>query len=177
MIRALDLFCGSGGAAMGLYRAGFSIVGVDLFPQPKFPFEFIQGDALTYPFDGFDFVWASPVCKKFSSATRTAGTSHLWPDQIAPIRERLIEWGGPWIIENVPGAPLRDPVSLCGAMFGLKVYRHRLFESNVPLVVPEHPVHIARTAKMGRPVQEGEFINPVGHFSDVPFAQKAMGIN
>jgi DNA (cytosine-5)-methyltransferase 1 len=136
-MRILDLFCGAGGAAMGYHRAGFEVVGVDLAPQRRFPFEFIRADALTFPLDGFDAVHASPVCKRYSQATRTARvdpTTH--PDQIAPIRERLIASGLPYVIENVEGAPLIDPVRLCGSSFGLDVRRHRLFESNIALTAP-----------------------------------------
>lgn len=176
-MRALDLFCGGGGAGMGLYKAGFEVVGVDIEPQPKYPFEFVQADALTYPFAGFDFIWASPVCKKFSSATRTSGTTAKWSDQITPIRRRLKRSKKPWVIENVEGAPLVDPVILCGTMFGLKLYRHRLFEANFKIRVPKHPTHRAKVTKMGRPKKAGEFINPVGHFSGVRDAQRAMDID
>lgn len=174
--KALDLFCGAGGAGMGLHRAGFDVVGVDIAPQSRYPFEFVQADALTYPLDGFDLVWASPVCKRFSSATRTAGTSHRWDDQIAPIRQRLVQSGLPYIIENVAGAPLLSPLTLCGAMFGLRTYRHRLFESNVLLLAPPHPKHTAPVVKMGRPPAAHEYINPVGHFSNIGAAREAMGI-
>lgn len=175
-MKALDLFCGAGGASMGLHRAGYEVTGVDLYPQPRYPFNFVQADALTFPLEGYDLIWASPVCKRFSSATRTAGTSEMWPDQIAPIRERLEAAGVPYIIENVQGAPLINAVMLCGAQFGLQTYRHRYFESNVLLLVPPHPRHDAPVVKMGRPPTAGQFINPVGHFSDVPYARRALGI-
>ena len=135
--RLLDLFCKAGGAAMGYHRAGFEVVGVDLEPQPRYPFEFIRADAFEYPIEGFDAVHASPVCKRFSQITRTARIDpEAHPDQIAPIRERLIASGLPYVIENVEGAPLRSPVRLCGSSFGLDLRRHRLFESNVLLLVP-----------------------------------------
>jgi DNA (cytosine-5)-methyltransferase 1 len=136
----------------------------------------VQDDALEYPLEDYDLLWAGPVCKRFSSATRTAGTRELWPDQIAPIRERLKAAGVPYIVENVPGAPLHSPLLLCGAMFGLKTYRHRLFESNVLLLAPPHLKHTAPVVKMGRPPQAGDFINPVGNFSGVAYARDAMGI-
>jgi DNA (cytosine-5)-methyltransferase 1 len=109
----LDLFCGAGGAAMGLHRAWpeAEIVGVDLTPQPRYPFEFVQADALEFPLDGYDFIWLQGMN------------------------------GTPYIIENVVGAPLVSPVTVCGLALGLKVKRHRLFESNRPLrgtVCPSH---------------------------------------
>lgn len=129
-MRALDLFCGAGGAAMGLSRAGFEIIGVDIEEQPRFPFEFIRADACSYPLDGFDLIWASPPCQRYSMYSRNTGTSDRHPDLVATIRERLRSQRSPWIIENVVGAPLRDPTMLCGTMFGLRLLRHRLFETS-----------------------------------------------
>lgn len=96
---------------------------------------------------------------------------------MAPTRERLRASGALWCIENVPGAPLLSPIELCGTMFGLQTYRHRLFECSFPIEQPPHPPHVARNAKMGRPVRDGEFIQVVGNFSDVSFARKAIGID
>lgn len=149
-----DLFCGAGGAAMGLHRAwpNAVIVGVDIKPQPRYPFHFIQADAMTFDLDGFDFVWASPMCQKHTWA---AGRWHKkWPNQIAPVRSRLR--GRPHIIENVVGAPLYNPVRLCGAMFDLKIIRHRLFESSFPFLVPEHPKCLGAVA-------QGRAYTVVGH--------------
>jgi hypothetical protein len=125
--RALDLFCGAGGASMGLHRAGFEVVGVDACPQPEYPFAFVQADALTFPLDGFAFVWASPPCQAFTAYKRR--TDHVRPRRnlIPAVRARLAAAGVPYVIENVVGAPLRVPVMLCGSMFGLDVQRHRLF--------------------------------------------------
>jgi DNA (cytosine-5)-methyltransferase 1 len=127
-----DLFCGAGGSGRGYQQAGFFVVGVDIKAQPRYAGDvFVQDDALTFPLEEFDAVHASPVCKRWSRVTRTSAVdpeSH--PDQIAVTRERLIAWGGPWIIENVPEAPLIDPVLLCGSMFDLDVKRHRHFENN-----------------------------------------------
>lgn len=143
--KALDLFCGAGGASMGLHRAGFDVVGVDIEFMHEYPrgpwFRFVQGDALTYPLEGFDFIWASPKCQRWSAATRQSGKPDDYPDQIAPIRERLRASGVPFVIENVLDAPLHDPIMLCGAMFGLGVVRHRLFECSWQIERPEHQDH------------------------------------
>lgn len=131
--RLLDLFCGAGGAGMGYHRAGFEVVGVDIKPQPHYPFEFHQADALTFPLDGFDAVHASPPCQRFSRSVKTANRSRH-PDLLAPTRDLLIASGLPYVIENVPRAPLLDPIQLCGSAFGLPIQRHRLFESSVALL-------------------------------------------
>jgi DNA (cytosine-5)-methyltransferase 1 len=138
--RLLDLFCGAGGAAMGYSRAGFEVVGVDNRPQPNYPFEFVQDDALalmsTYPWwdvPPFDAIHASPPCQAYSVATRDKTGR---PDLVQATRERLQQTGLPYVIENVPGAPLIDPVTICGSSLGLKVRRHRLFETNWTLMVP-----------------------------------------
>ncbi len=175
MPRALDLFCCAGGAAVGLHRAGFDVVGVDIKPQPRYPFEFHQADALTYPLDGFDFLWASPPCQAHTLCQRIQDNDH--PELIEPIRARLRAAGVPWIIENVVGAPLIDPIELCGAMFGLRTYRHRLFECSFPVETPPHPEHIAPIRKMGRPVRDGEFMHIVGNFSGVALAREIIGAN
>jgi DNA (cytosine-5)-methyltransferase 1 len=143
--KALDLFCCAGSVSVGLHRAGFDVVGVDIEPMPEYPrrpgFTFVQADAFTFPLDGYDFIWASPMCQRYSSATRQSGTPEDHPDQIAPIRERLRASGKPYIIENVVGAPLLNPIMLCGAMFDLGVVRHRLFECSFLVLAPPHPKH------------------------------------
>lgn len=173
--RALDLFCGGGGASMGLHRAGFDVVGVDIMDQPRYPFEFHKFDALKFPLKGFDFIWASPPCQAFTNAQKIRGNEH--PDLVDPIRRRLKRSKTPWVIENVIGAPLRDPIMLCGAMFNLRVYRHRIFESSFYLEAPPHPEHIAPVQKMGRPPKQGYFMHVVGNFSGVAEAKLAMGID
>jgi len=142
--KLLDLFCGAGGASMGYHRAGLYVVGVDINPQPNYPFEFHCADALEYPLDGFDIIHASPPCQFYSVASRAwNGNRKAHPDHIATVRKFLKESGKPFVIENVCGAPLIDPILLCGTMFdGLRVIRHRLFESNMPIAAPEnHPAH------------------------------------
>ena len=135
--RLLDLFCGAGGAAMGYHRAGFEVVGVDINPQPRYPFEFHQADALEYPLAGFDAIHASPPCQRFSTMTKRWARSSSHSDLIEPTRSRLRESMLPYVIENVAGAPLVGPIRLCGSSFGLPVRRHRLFEmSSPPLLVP-----------------------------------------
>jgi DNA (cytosine-5)-methyltransferase 1 len=131
----LDLFCGAGGAAMGYYRAGFDVIGVDIVAQPHYPFDFWQEDAL----DAermvrdwrFDAVHASPPCQAYSTATRDQS---LHPDLYEPTRDMLQGIGLPYVIENVPGAPFRHGLTLCGTMFGLEhdgewLKRHRNFET------------------------------------------------
>lgn len=172
--KAIDLFCCAGGAGMGLHRAGFDVVGVDIRPQPRYPFEFHQADALTFDLGGFDFIWASPPCQAFTAAQRLRGNAH--PKLVGPVRERLCSAGALYCIENVVGAPLSHPVELCGIMFGLKTYRHRLFECSFPIPQPWHAPHTVKQTKMGRKPSPGEFIHVVGNFSGVDFAREAMGI-
>lgn len=107
---------------------------MDIKPQPYYPYEFHRWDALTFPLKGFDAIHASPPCQRFSIASLAhPGTRDRYPDLIGPIRARLESSGVPWIIENVEGAPLIDPVMLCGTMFGLHIRRHRLFETSFPV--------------------------------------------
>jgi SAM-dependent methyltransferase len=131
-VRILDLFCGAGGAAVGYARAGFEVVGVDLHPQPNYPFEFHQADALEFPLDGFDAIHASPPCQHYAPVTRWRGTPDNHPDLLDATRDRLHAAGVPWVIENVPGAPMNPDFVLCGSMFGLPLRRHRLFQTSWP---------------------------------------------
>ncbi len=168
---ALDLFCKAGGTTKGLQRAGFRVVGVDIENQPNYcGDEFVCSDALTFPIKGFDFIWASPPCQAHSNAQRIRGNKHA--DLISAIRDRIE--GGPYCIENVAGAPLREPMVLCGAMFGLKTYRHRLFECSFLIIAPAHPEHVAPNRKMGRPVRDGEYMHIVGNFSGAARAREIM---
>lgn len=183
-MRLLDLFCGAGGAAVGYHRAGFDdIVGVDYVAQPHYPFEFIQLDAIDYcrrHGAEFHLIHASPPCQKFSTM------SVVWPDRrkkrmdlLTPTRNLLSEIGVPYVIENVPGAPLHNPIMLCGTMFGLLVIRHRLFETNPPIYFAPAPcAHLRKVVKHGRrPDREKHYHGVTGGISDVEFARDAMGID
>lgn len=146
--RLLDLFAGCGGAARGYHAAGFDVTGVDLRRQ-AYPFELVVADAVGYPLAGFDAIHASPPCQAYSRTKhlcRSQGNEPSRVDLIAPVRERLRSAGVPYAIENVPGAPLSGVV-LCGSMFGLKVRRHRIFETSFGVLAPacDH-------AGQGRPV-------------------------
>lgn len=166
MARFLDLFCGAGGAGMGYHCAGFEVVGVDILPQPRYPFPFIRGDAIDvcrrmiagekflasdgnwYGVDDFDAIHASPPCQAHSTITPDK-SKHV--DLIPATRDVLIASGKPYVIENVMGAirHLRAPIWLCGMVFGLKVYRHRAFESNLLLLAPPHWPHRDNTPRAG----------------------------
>ncbi len=136
-MKLLDLFCGAGGAAMGYHRAGFEVVGVDVKPQPRYPFAFHQADAMTFPLEGFDAIHASPPCQAFSNVTGRNRHPNRHPELVDPVRALLRAAGVPYIIENVVGAPLRTPILLCGSMFGLDVQRHRLFETSFAMLRPD----------------------------------------
>jgi len=142
-IRLLDLFCCAGGAGMGYSRAGFDVVGIDINPQPRYPFEFHQDDALDYLAKHgheFDAIHASPPCQAFS-AMKHMPDAKEHPEFIDDTREILETLDVPWMIENVVGAPLKDSIILCGSMFnltaaGFGLQRHRQFESNIDLTTP-----------------------------------------
>jgi DNA (cytosine-5)-methyltransferase 1 len=125
---------------VGYARAGFDVTGVDIEPQPRYPYEFHQADALDMLADqeflsGFDVIHASPPCQLYSVANNIHGRDDH-PDLVEPVRDALLAWGGTYVIENVPGAPLRNPMTLCGLSLGVNVKRHRLFESNVFMMTP-----------------------------------------
>ncbi len=143
-MKIADLFCGAGGAGMGLHRAGFEVVGFDIEPQKNYPFEFHQQDALAVDLSGFDAIWASPPCQAYSSMTRDP-SKH--PDMYDPTRSLLEATGKPFIIENVIGAPYNSGIILCGSMFGLVVRRHRNFETSWLMFQPT-----CHHEKQGRPI-------------------------
>jgi DNA (cytosine-5)-methyltransferase 1 len=178
-VKILDLFCCEGGAGKGYADAGFDVKGVDIDRQPRYPFEFFCADALYYlrRYGAlFDAVHASPPCQAYSKAQRLRDNDH--DRLIAALRQELEKLGKPYVIENVEGArgELRDPVMLCGTMFGLRLYRHRLFETNWPLTAPLHGQHYLRQVKMGRKPGPQDILQPVGNFTGVDAAREAMGM-
>lgn len=130
-MRCLDVFCGAGGCTKGYQNAGFYVVGVDINPQPRYIGDkFYQGDALefiTKHGHEFDLIHASPPCQAYSVTAPLSSGNH--PDLVGSTRKALRATSTPYVIENVPGAPLENPLMLCGTMFGLRVIRHRLFET------------------------------------------------
>lgn len=164
---------------MGLHRAGFDVVGVDLHPQPNYPFELIQADAATFEIIGFDYVHASPPCQAWTAYKRRK--NHVSPrsNLIPLMRERLKASGVPYSIENVPGAPLMNPITLCGSMFGLDVRRHRCFETSFQVEQPscDHAWQTPRfppatnRANLRCTVEVGVWRIPL------PVQQAAMGID
>lgn len=136
--KILDLCCGAGGAGLGYYGSGFDVVGVDIVPQPRYPFEFVEADVMDEDIwelaEEFDAIHTSPPCQSYSKNVKHL--SKPKPKLIARLRHILVDLGKPYVIENVPGAPLQCPVELCGHHFGLRVKRHRLFECNFPVMQP-----------------------------------------
>lgn len=187
----LDIGCRQGGATRGYQHAGFYVIGVDIEPQPRYcGDEFVQADGLDVladlvsdgPAPKAGWFWrevaavhTSWPCQGYSNTQRIMGNDH--PELIELGRKLLDATGLPYVQENVVGAPLLNPVMLCGTSFGLHTYRHRLFESNVPLTVPAlHRLHAAQQVKMGRPVHPGDFYQAVGNFSNVPYVKADMGV-
>lgn len=186
--RLLDLFCCAGGAGVGYARAGFDVVGVDNKPQRNYPFTFVRADALKLDPEfiaTFDAIHASPPCQSYSDLAKRNGNGHMWPRLIEPVREMLIVSGLPYVIENVDGAPLIDPVILCGTMFpGLRVLRHRLFEANFTIVAPAHGKHPKvhtfdkRKSHYGKTNDMLDFVQVTGGGNcSIVAAKDAMGID
>jgi DNA (cytosine-5)-methyltransferase 1 len=175
---ALDLFCGAGGATKGLQRAGFRVVGVDIKPQPRYCGDvFSQADAMEFDVSGFDFVWASPPCQGYSIASACRpGVADKYPRLIDLVRGKLN--GVPYVIENVAGARsfLQSPVMLCGAMFNMDTYRHRLFECNLPIPQPDHPKHTIKASRAGH-WKPGTYVSVAGNASPIELSKKVMGID
>lgn len=194
--RILDLFCCEGGAGMGYKNAGFEVVGVDLDSKfaKRYPFEFHAGDAIQFVKDHaheFDAIHASPPCQAYSVTKNSHNKQH--PQLIEPTRKALQESGLPYVIENVVGAPLINPVTLCGRMFGLEAIdddgetvvmdRHRLFESNINLEQPVHETHDRSVQVAGsyggarRDKYEARFIRKGGYVPSKGVQEKLLGID
>lgn len=189
-LRLLDLYCGAGGAARGYQRAGFHVTGVDLTPQPHYAGDvFVQGEALEHlRLHGheYDAIHASPPCQGYSLLRHVPqNASVVYPRLVHQTRRLLDQSGRPWIIENVPGAPLLSGVVLCGVMFGLKVYRHRGFESSHALLAPphlSHPVtigsHRLRRRTLGHYGENAHgFVTVAGHMFSRAQGSAAMEID
>lgn len=186
--RLLDLFCCSGLGAEGYAAAGFDVIGVDIEDQPNYPFGFQMMDALLYVEQvafvrhTFDAIHASPPCQGYTDLQKQ--NKRMYPRLIGPVRELLARTGLPYVIENVEGAPLDHPTLLCGTMFpGLRVIRHRLFETNWPLTAPEHGphplvfTHDKRKAHYGRLDQDVSFVQVTGGGNcTIANARAAMGV-
>lgn len=172
---------------MGYALAGFDVVGVDIAPQPNYPFPFHLADALSFPLEGFDAIHASPPCQAFTSMQSVAGNAQAHPDLLAPMRARLDSAGLPYVIENVPGAPLLEPFQLCGSSFALGVpalgrelRRHRLFETNWPMGLLYQCRHrlpacgiYGHHFHLGRRASDGEFSGARA----LAYGSEAMGID
>ena len=184
-MKLLDLYCKAGGASKGYQLAGFEVVGVDIKKQKRYPYEFIQADCLELMKDieflkSFDVIAASPPCQTHSITQHlrnAQGRSTDKVDLIPQTREALIASGKPYVIENVPGSPLIEPIQMCGSYFGLKVRRHRRFESNLPIVGSP-----CKHKEQGKPVgvygSMRDEIPKGGHTAKtIEEAREAMGID
>jgi DNA (cytosine-5)-methyltransferase 1 len=193
----VDYYCCAGGAGMGYHRSGFTVHGVDNQPQPRYPFGFTQADAIDHltacvdrgnrlpdgrPIAAYH---ASPPCQRYSGMTACRpGLATEYPDLIGATRALLRESGLPWILENVAGSPLATASDLfgahgavlCGRMFGLPLYRHRVFEASFPLHTPPHPEHTVPASKAGH-WRPGTIISVAGNCSPISVARDAMGIH
>jgi len=192
----LDLFCCAGGASTGYARAGFRVIGVDIAPQPNYPFEFVQADAmqvLSRLADGCEAwpgapcpaaVGASPPCQGYSQMSECRpGLAAKYPQLIDATRALLGETGVPWVLENVDGSGLPEQDDLfgahgllpCGTMFGHPLYRHRLFEASFPLRAPHHPRHLVPASSAGH-WEPGTVISVAGNCAPIALAEESMGI-
>ena len=184
-LRILDLYAGGGGASKGYYDGftamGFKpfIVGVDIVNQPRYPFNFHQADAIeflnSYGTD-YDFISASPPCQSHTSLKHITGKQYQC--FISRTRDALKALQVPYVIENVVGSPLINPVVLCGLMFGLPMHLHRLFECSHRVAVLKHPKTTLKAQELGRPPEEGKLLaRPAGRFSGVDIYREVMGVH
>jgi DNA (cytosine-5)-methyltransferase 1 len=186
--RLLDLFCCAGGAGTGYSNAGFEVTGVDIREQPNYPLPFIKADAFKLDpvfIASFDAVHASPPCQSYSDLAKRNNNASKWPRLVEPIRSLLARTGLPYVIENVDGAPLINPVVLCGTMFPeLRVLRHRLFEASFVILTPPHTKHPKvhtfdrRKSHFGRTNEWTDFVQVTGGGNcSLAAAREAMGID
>lgn len=186
--RLLDLFCGAGGAAVGYHRAGFEVVGVDIAPQKHYPFEFHQGDALEYLAahgQEFDAIHASPPCQGYSLLAFAPNRDmSAYPRLVEDVRRAAIATGRPFAIENVPQAPLRNPLTLCGTMFGLATHKHRAFECEPPVWFAPSQCTRAAVKPKGSTNRLGQYygdaanmVTVAGHLFSRASGSRAMGID
>ncbi|MCK5307653.1 MAG: DNA cytosine methyltransferase [Zetaproteobacteria bacterium] len=188
MKQLLDLFCGAGGAAAGYHLAGFEVTGIDITEQPNYPYKFIHADALEADISGYDAIHASPPCQGYCwSTTKPRAKGKTYPDLIEPVRGILIASGKPYVIENVPTAPLINPTYLEGTMFGLNVIRRRGFETNWWLPQPrfrprKRPIMQASKQDPDKLLQKSAYCTVAGNGADswscrVADWRVAMGIS
>ncbi len=177
----LDAFCKAGGTSMGYHQAGFEVVGVDIEPQKRYPFEFHQGDAIEFIIKygkDFDVIAGSPPCKDYTPLKAIHGKTY--PRLIKDTRRAMQKTGKPYIIENVKGArfELDNPIMLCGTMFGLRVIRHRYFECSLLIDVNLNCSHVFKTGERGK-YDSGQngYITVAGHNFNPKFASMAMNID
>ena len=180
--RLLDAFCGAGGCSVGYHRAGFDVVGVDNRPMPRYPFEFHQADALEFIAEHgreFDVIHASPPCQAYSVTRSLHNNEH--PDLVGATRDALRATGKPYVIENVPGAPLKNYVILCGTMFGLLVVRHRWFECEPAILMApracDHWGHVAPKGTFCTFGNGADYLTVTGGNFLIDEARTAMGID
>lgn len=185
----LDCFCKAGGAGMGYHLTGFEVIGVDIEPQPRYPFRFIQADALEFIRlcgHWFDAIHCSPPCQAYAITKNLKTSRKDHPDLVEPTRRALLAAGKPFVIENVVGAPLINPITLCGTMFGLGVIRHRLFECSPAIWWPptacQHqgkvaPMWWAQLRKARASGKVYKYLTVAGNSFLVPAARAAMGID
>jgi DNA (cytosine-5)-methyltransferase 1 len=189
--RLLDLFCGAGGCSVGYQRAGFDVIGVDIEPMPRYPYTLVRDDAVAVldclvhgerihgmRLEDFDAIHASPPCPAYSLASHYHGTQANHPDLYQPVKALLERSRLPYVIENVEGSPLRRDVVLCGEMFGLRVHRHRVFETAGFFVMrPRHAPHQMKGALHNCHIEEGHARQVAGNYANHEDALDAMGVD